>query len=53
MYYFIDYKMFVDVVKYKMYLMKKCIEDKIKNVLYFIRYIVSYHIYIGNGEQRL
>jgi transcription initiation factor TFIIE subunit alpha len=31
-YYYIDFKMFVDVLKYKMYKMKKSIEDQMKNV---------------------
>lgn len=31
-YYYIDFKLFVDVVKYKMYMMKRGIEDLIKNV---------------------
>lgn len=33
-YFYIDFKMFVDVLKYRMYMMKKSIEDQMRNVLY-------------------
>lgn len=32
-FYYIDYREFIDVVKYKMYRMKKSFEDSMKHVL--------------------
>lgn len=51
-YYYIDYKTFVDVVKYKMYMMKKSIEDQLQTVqnLPFYQTLILLQ---GNGEQRL
>lgn len=48
-YYYIDFKMFVDVLKYRMYMMKKSIEDQMKNV----RYLALNNLYnfvLGDGE---
>ncbi len=47
-YYYIDFVMFVNVVKYKLYMMKKQLESQLKSVVLGISSCVFY--WLGYGE---
>lgn len=51
-YFYIDYKQFVDIVKYRIYKMRQSVEDMIKKVRgnFVIKFSVSR---LGNGKQRI